>query len=58
MDLEGFCITMATILDFYKILFRKDVLGPDRCLSVKFGQNPLGIDRGVRSQNHKDSIYL
>ena len=57
MDLEGFCITMATLLDFFKILFREDVLGPDRGLSLKFGQDPLRIDEEVRSQSHKHLVY-
>ncbi len=57
VDLKGFCITMATLLDFFKILFREDVLGPDRGLSVKFGRDPLRIDRGVRSQSHKYLVY-
>ena len=48
MDLEGFCITMATVLDFFKILFRENVPGPDTGLPTKFRQDPLRIGEGVR----------
>ena len=57
MDLECFCITMATILDFFKILFRENVLGPDTGLPTKFRQDPLRIDKGVRWQSHKHLVY-
>ena len=34
--LVGFIITMATLLDFFKILFREDVLGPTGGLQARF----------------------
>ncbi len=35
MDLECFCITMATVLDLFEILFRDNVLGPETYLPTK-----------------------
>ena len=48
MDLECFCITMATVLNFFKFLFRVNVLGPDTGLPTKFRQDLLRIAGGVR----------
>ena len=51
--LEGFYITMATLLNFSKFLFRDDDLRPIEGLSAKFHQNPSWNSRGVRWHSHK-----
>ncbi len=54
MDLEGFCITMATVLGFLQFLFREDALGPNRGLPTEFRQDWSKNCDGVRSRSHKD----
>ncbi len=46
--LEGFFITMATLLDFFKILFAKNGLRPFKGLPARFRQDRSGNGRGVR----------
>ena len=57
MDLEGFSITMATVLDFSKILFSRDVTGPTLHMCVQFRSDPSRNRDGVRSRGHKDYCF-
>ncbi len=57
MDLEGFCITMATLLDFSKILFSRDVTGPTLYMCVKFRSDPSRNGDGVRARGYKPYCF-
>ena len=57
MDLEGFCITMGTILDFSKILFSPDVTGPALYTCVRFRSDPSRNHDGVRARGHKPYCF-
>ncbi len=57
MDLEGFCITMATVLDFSKILFPPDVTGPTLHMHVRFRSDPSRNHDGVRARGHKPYCF-
>ncbi len=57
MDLEGFCITMATLLDFSKILFPPDVTGPTLHMRVRFRSEPSRNRDGVRARGHKPYCF-
>ena len=57
MILEGFFITMATLLGFFKILFLIDVLRPIKGIPVRFRPNPLWNGGGVRWQSHKENCF-
>ncbi len=54
VDLEGFSITMATVLFFLQFLLREDALGPNRGLPTKFRQDRSKNRDRVRSLGHKD----
>ncbi len=57
MDLEGFCITMATHLHFFQILFSRDVTGPTLYICVQFRSDPLRNRDGVRARGHKPYCF-
>ncbi len=57
MDLEGFCITMATLLDFSKILLSRDVTGPAQHVHVRFRSDPSRNRDGVRARGHKPYCF-
>ncbi len=57
MDLEGFCITMATVLDFSKILFPPDITGPTLHMHVRFCSDPSRNNNGVRARGHKPYCF-
>ncbi len=57
MDLEGFCITMATLLDFSKILLSRDVTGPAQHVHVRFGSDPPRNRDGFRARGHKPYCF-
>ncbi len=56
-DLEGFSITMATLLDFSKILFSRDVTGPTLHMCVQFRSDPSRNQDGVRGRGHKPYCF-
>ena len=55
--LEGFSITMATLLNFFKILFSLNALWPIKDLPARFHQDPSRNGRGVRWQSHKENCF-
>ncbi len=57
MDLEGFCITMATLLDFCKILLAPDVTGPTLHTCLRFRSDPSRNRNGVRARGHKPYCF-
>ncbi len=57
VDLEGFSITMATLLDFSKILFSPDVTGPALYTCVQFRSDPSRNHDGVRGRGHKPYCF-
>ena len=57
MDLESFCVTMASLLDFSKILLSRDVTGPAKHVHVRFRSDPSGNRDGVRARGHKDYCF-
>ncbi len=57
MDLERFCISMATLLNFSKILFSPDVKGPALHMPLRFRPDlPRNLD-GVRASGHKSYSF-
>ncbi len=57
LDLESFCVTMATLLDFSKILLSRDVTGPVQHVHVRFCSDPSRNRDGVRARGHKDYCF-
>ncbi len=57
MDLEGFCITMATVVNFPKKWLCHDALMPTLGLCVQFRQDPLRIDWVVNRQRYPGLAY-
>ena len=56
-DLEGFRITMATLSDFSKMLLAPDVTGSAQHVHVRFHQDPLRNNDGVRARGHKPYCF-
>ncbi len=57
LDLESFCITMATLLDFSKILLSRDVTGLAKHVHVRFRSDPSRNRDGVRARGHKPYCF-
>ena len=54
MDLEVLCITMTTLLEFFKNLFSWDVTGAILHVCARFRSNLSTNGDGVREWGHKD----
>ncbi len=57
MDLEGLFISMATRLDFSKILLAPDVTGPAKHAHVRFRSDRSRNRDGVRARGHKPYCF-
>ena len=57
IDLEGFCITMAIIVNVPKIRLCHDALMTTLGLCVRFRQDPMRTDRLVNGQRYPGLAY-
>ncbi len=57
VDLEGFSITMATLLNFSKILLPQDITGSTLDMRVQFRSDPSRNGDRVRARGHKDYCF-